>query len=225
MPHPMSGSNLRSRDELSVALMRRVLLFSGLLVICVIVLLVTSPQTAATQSSTTSKAVQFTSPFVAAGGEHILVCAANLSPASPAPTVTAATSSTSAGSNPTVILEILNGVTGALLSQKQIALPPVGTPEPPDPCLEYAVTPPTVTSTTFSSITNLFIGRLEYPPEPTFAAPLPGIIATSLTIFTPDSNGNPTNVRVISFYPPDPCFAPPDPALVAPACRASAPPN
>ncbi len=147
-----------------------------------------------------------TGPFLTATGEHVLLCAANITgltaPTAPSPT---------AGDPPagdvtlSVTLSILNGVTGAVVSSTQVVLPPLGSTEPPDPCLHFAVPPGA-----FAPVSNLFIGAIALNPQPLPPRILPRrILRTSLQIYTPDANGNPTNVRVLSFFPPSPCFVAP----------------
>lgn len=146
-------------------------------------------------------------PLLAVPGETVLVCAANNQLASllppTTPPATAALQSSAAVTSLNVTLQILNGVTGAILAQAQLAVPPLGsTTTPPDPCLNF-----TVPAATFAPSTNLFVVRVALNPQPL----PPGICAAhalsvSLQIFTHDNSGNPTNIRTISFEPPDPCI-------------------
>lgn len=142
-------------------------------------------------------------PILAASGETVLVCAANNQPA-PAPAPAPAALSTDATTAPlNVTLQILNGVTGAILSQAQLAVPPLGsTATPPDPCVNYVVP-----AATFAPSSNLFIVRVLLNPQPL----PPGLcrahaLSVSLQVFTPDPSGSPTNIRTIAFEPPDPCI-------------------
>ena len=143
-------------------------------------------------------------PLLAVGGEKLLLCAVNTLPAvQTSPTsvsaIPAATTSTL-----TVTLQLLNGVTGAVVAQNQVALPPLGAFEPPDPCIAFTVAP-----ATFAPSTGIFVARIELNPQP-----LPpgrcrvNSLTASLQAFTPDANGNPTNIRTIVFTPPDPCIRP-----------------
>ncbi|MHB1938858.1 MAG: hypothetical protein ACYCOR_20090 [Acidobacteriaceae bacterium] len=145
-----------------------------------------------------------TGPILAASGENLLLCAANNLPA-PAVLPTTATIAPADKTSPPfyVTLKILNGVTGAVLSQTELALPPLGsTEEPPDPCLTFTVAP-----STFAPSTNLFVARVELNPQPLPPGLCrPSTLTVSMQIFTPDTNGNPTNIRAISFEPPDPCL-------------------
>ncbi len=144
-------------------------------------------------------------PILTAPGETVLVCAANNQLASllpPSPT-TAAVTPSPAVTPLNVTLQIVNGVTGAVLAQSEITLPPLGSTEaPPDPCLKFSVAPATVAVSA-----NLFVVRVLLNPQPL----PPGICAAhalsvSLQVFTPDTDGNPINIRAISFEPPDPCI-------------------
>lgn len=139
-------------------------------------------------------------PVLAAGGEKLLFCAANNLPAA----TVAPAATTAATSSPTlnVTLEIVNGVTGAVLAQNQIALAPLGSLQlPPDPCVSFTVAP-----ATFAPSTGLFVARIELNPQPL----PPGLcranpLSISLQAFTPTAGGVPTNVRTLTFEPPDPC--------------------
>jgi hypothetical protein len=144
-------------------------------------------------------------PVLAATGETVLLCAANNQLASllpPTPPAPAALTSAAAVTPLNVTLQILNGVTGAVLAQAQLALSPLGSTEtPPDPCVNFSVAPSTV-----ALPASLFVARVLLNPQPL----PPGIcaahaLAVSLQVFTPDGSGNPTNIRTISFLPPDPC--------------------
>jgi hypothetical protein len=156
-------------------------------------------------------------PLLAVGGEKLLLCAVNnLSAASTSPTSVSATTP-AAPTTLTVTLQILNGVTGAVVAQNQVALPPLGAPAPPDPCVNFAVVP-----ATFAPSTGIFVARIELNPQPL----PPGIcranpLTASLQVFTLDASGNPTNIRTIAFAPPDPCIRPffrrgPSPTAVNP---------
>ncbi len=142
-------------------------------------------------------------PILAATGETVLVCAANnqLESLLPPPGPAALTSG-AAVTSLKVTLQILNGITGTILAQSQIALPPLGsTAEPPDPCVSFSVAP-----ASFAPAATLFVVRVALNPQPL----PPGICAAhalsvSLQVFRPDSSGNPTHIRSISFLPPDPC--------------------
>lgn len=152
-------------------------------------------------------------PILAGGGETVLVCAANnqlfgLLPPTPPPTSAAVTNAASV-TPLEVTLQILNGVTGAILAQSQVTLPPLGsTATPPDPCVTYVVPPATLAPSI-----NLFVVRVALNPQP-----LPpglcangshgNILSVSLQVYTPDNSGSPTNIRAISFLPPDPCVRP-----------------
>lgn len=146
-------------------------------------------------------------PILAAAGERILVCAANnqlatLLPPTPASPTAAAVPAASV-TPLTVTLQIINGVTGVVLTQAQLTVPPLGsTFTPPDPCISYLVP-----AATFAPTQNLFVVRVLLNPQPL----PPGICAAhtlsvSLQLYTPDVNGNPTNIRAIAFEPPDPCI-------------------
>lgn len=143
-------------------------------------------------------------PILAGGGEIILLCAANNQPtATTTAPATAALTSPPAGTVMNATLEVLNGITGAILAQRQVSLPPLGSNfTPPDPCLAFSVPPPSLVPST-----NLFVIRVALNPQPL----PPGICArhtfsVALQVYTPDSSGNPSNIRSISFEPPDPCI-------------------
>ncbi len=157
------------------------------------------------QTFTPHPVMHSSGPILTAPGETVLVCAANNQLASllPPPPPTAAVIPSATVTSLDVTLQIVNGVTGAVLAQSQITLPPLGSTEaPPDPCLKFSVAPATVAVSA-----NLFVVRVFLNPQPL----PPGICAAhalsvSLQVFTPDTAGNPTNIRAISFLPPDPCI-------------------
>jgi hypothetical protein len=141
-------------------------------------------------------------PLLAVGGEKLLLCAANTLPAvQTSPTSVSATLAATT-STITVTLQILNGVTGAVVAQNQVALPPLGAPAPPDPCITFIVAP-----ATFAPSASVFVARIELNPQPL----PPGIcranpLTASLQVFTLDASGNPNNIRTVAFEPPDPCI-------------------
>lgn len=158
-------------------------------------------------AATPAPVMRSSGPILTAPNETVLVCAANNQLASllppPPPATAALLPAGPGGATPlNVTLQILNGITGAVLAQSQITLPPLGsTFEPPDPCLHFSVAPSTVALNA-----SLFVVRVLLNPQPL----PPGICAAhalsvSLQVFTSDPNGNPTNIRTISFLPPDPC--------------------
>ena len=165
------------------------------------------PASAQGPTSAPAPIIHSSGPILAAGGETVLVCAANnqlaslLPPSSPPATAAAVPAASVSSLN--VTLQIVNGITGAILTQSQVTIPPLGSTEtPPDPCVNYVVP-----AATFAPTTNLFVVRIELNPQPL----PPGIcraLSASVQVFTPDSNGNPTNIRTIAFEPPDPCFRP-----------------
>jgi hypothetical protein len=143
-------------------------------------------------------------PLLAVGGEKLLFCAANNLPAVQTPPPSVAAASPAANTTLTVTLQILNGVTGAVVAQKQVALPPLGAFEPPDPCITFDVAP-----ASFTPSTSLFVARILLNPQPL----PPGrcradSLTASLQVFTPDATGNPTDIRTLAFTPPDPCSRP-----------------
>ncbi len=139
-------------------------------------------------------------PVLAAGGEKLLFCAANNLPA--ASSAPAATTAAAASPTLNVTLQILNGVTGAVLAENRIALAPLGSADlPPDPCISF-----TVASGAFAPSPGLFVARVLLNPQPL----PPGLcranpLAVSFQAFTPTAGGAPTNVRTLTFEPPDPC--------------------
>jgi hypothetical protein len=143
-------------------------------------------------------------PLLAAGGEKLLFCAANNLPAVQTSPTSASATSTTPSTTLTVTLQILNGVTGAVVAQNQVALPPLGTFEPPDPCIAFTVAP-----AAFAPSTSLFVARILLNPQPL----PPGrcradSLTASLQAFTSDATGNPTDIRTLVFTPPDPCTRP-----------------
>jgi hypothetical protein len=143
-------------------------------------------------------------PLLAVGGERLLLCAANNLPAVQTSPTSVSAAATAAPTTLTVTLQILNAVTGAVLAQNQVTLPPLGTFEPPDPCINFAIAP-----AAFAPSTSLFVARIELNPQPL----PPGIcransLTASLQAFTLDATGNPANIRTIAFAPPDPCIRP-----------------
>ena len=166
--------------------------------------LLSLPQPAVAQSDFIPSIVHSSGPILAAGGETILLCAANNLSAPPPTSVTTAPSLTTTGATINVTLQILNGVTGAVLAERLVALAPLGSTElPPDPCITFVV----ASTSLAAAPLNLFVVRVALNPQPL----PPGLCAansltTSLQIFTPDTNGNPTAIRTISFEPPDPCL-------------------
>lgn len=174
------------------------------------------------QSVGDNGAVFLTAPFVAAGGEQVLLCAANVAgltiPTAPSPT---AADPANGGVTLSLTLSILNGVTGAVVSSTPLTLPPLGSTQyPTDPCLQFSV--PSVAGAAFAPASNLFIASVALNPQPLPPAKLPRrFLRTSLQIFTLDANGNPTHVRVLSVYPPNPCL--PIPGI--PGCTIQAPAN
>jgi hypothetical protein len=181
---------------------------------------------ASAQSNPGIGSVFQTAPFLAGPGEQVLLCAANITglTVSTTPSSPTAADPPGGGVSLSVTLSLLNGVTGAVLLSEQVMLPPLGsTAYPPSPCLQVAPAP-----TVFAPVSNSFIGVVMLNPQPLppglCAAPILGqyppnpcgkVLTTSLQIYTPDPNGNPTNVRSISFEPPNPCFQ----AAGAAACK------
>lgn len=180
---------------------------------------------ASAQNNPSIGAVFMTAPFIAGTGEQVVLCAANviglMVPATPPSATAADPGSGGCGTcDISVTLSLLNGVTGAVLSSQQVTLPRLGTTAfPPNPCLQFAQSP-----AAFAPVNNSFIGIVTLNPQPLPPRVLPRgacpngpifgqfppspcsqVLTTSLQIYTPDANGNPTNVRVIGFYPPNPC--------------------
>lgn len=157
-----------------------------------------------------SPIVHSSGPILAASGERILLCAANNYPvAAPAPTTTAAISSNTSSASLNVALQVLNGITGAVLAQTQVAVPPLGsTATPPDPCLSFTV----ASATLAASPLNLFVVRVALNPQP-LPPGLCAYLGISLQVFTPEVSGSPSNIRAINFEPPDPCSRAPLAAL------------
>lgn len=157
------------------------------------------PPRAATQEAATSRAqVQFTAPFLAAAGEHVLVCAANVSAA------------TGNALPLHVTLELLSAVTGVVMRRGELVLPPLGGVEhPPNPCIEFAVTGGDAPVPSPS----LLLAAVELNPQPLPPGfRLPRLLTAAVQIFTPDAVGVP--VRGVAFLPPSPCLSA--------ACRPSA---
>jgi hypothetical protein len=143
--------------------------------------------------------------FIAAPGESISLCSFSFG----------VTHLTTLPAQPvTVSLEILDGVSGAVLMQNQITLPPLGSPlHPPDPCITYQVPP--LTTSAVPPEGTLFIGAVLVNPQPGFCptcpslpGPPPGVgLMASVNVYTPDTSGLPTNVRFIPvLHPPNPCM-------------------
>lgn len=168
-----------------------------------------SPQASAQlPGSAPSAMFRSSGPILAAGGETILVCAANNQLASllpPAPAAATAVTNPAAVTPLSVTLQVVNGVTGAVLAQTQTTLPPLGsTDTPPDPCVNYVVP-----AATFAPSNSLFLARVFLNPQPLppgICAVGNHVLSVSLQVFTPDINGSPTNIRALSFEPPDPCI-------------------
>ena len=177
---------------------------AGMAAVLVLPALTGASQRAFAQAFTPPPVVRSSGPILAAGGETLLVCVANNQavPTSTAP-ATAAMTSAAVTIPLSVTLQILNGVTGAVLAQAQISPPPLGsTFTPPDPCVNYVVP-----AATFAPSTNLFLVRIALNPQPL----PPGLcalhsVSASVQVFTAGPTGNPTNIRAISFEPPDPCL-------------------
>jgi hypothetical protein len=142
--------------------------------------------------------------FIAAPGEYISICSWNNGVSEPS----------SATSRPVnLTLEILDGVTGAVLAQNQITLPPLGSvAHPPSPCAQYNVPP--LTTPAVPPQGTLFIGVVLVNPQPGACTTCPilpflplgvGLMA-SVNVYTPDTSGLPTNIRFIPvLHPPQPC--------------------
>jgi hypothetical protein len=139
---------------------------------------------------------QITGPALANLGDHLIVCM-NFSKVNFRYTSQ-------------VQMQILNSVTGAVLTQKQFTVQPAGsTALPPDPCLEYVI-PAAVTTSTIGSeaaapaVRPIYIGLVSLNPQPlppdtaVSSQPLPpGTVISSLHVFTPGLFGVPTNIRYI----------------------------
>jgi len=148
--------------------------------------------------------ISSSAPFLAVGGEKLLLCAANNLPAVQTSPTSVSATATAATTTLTVTLQILNGVTGAVVAQNKVALPPLGAFEPPDPCINFAVAP-----AAFAPSTSLFVARIQLNPQPLPPAKCrANPLTASLQVFTPDATGNLTNIRTIAFAPPDPCVRP-----------------
>lgn len=167
-----------------------------------------SLQQAFAQGPALAPVMRSSGPILAAGGETILLCAANNQLAGvlpPSPTAAAEVTSAEAVTSLNVTLQIVNGINGAILAQSQVTLQPLGSSAaPPDPCVNYVVP-----AATFAPSADLFVARILLNPQPL----PPGIcrahaLSVSLQVYTPGSNGSPTNIRAIAFTPPDPCHRP-----------------
>lgn len=162
---------------------------------------------------TTAPIRSISDPLLAQPGEHLLLCVANLAQ-SVTPVTTTTNPPTSVPAVLTATLQVLNGVSRAILAQSQITLPPLGSAtEPPDPCLEFAV-PATPTAATPGPLQQLFIAVVRVSPQPLppssgggVAMPLIPVsledLLSSIQVFTPGPANVPTNIRTIPMHAPN----------------------
>jgi hypothetical protein len=112
-------------------------------------------------------------------------------------------------------LQIINADTHSKVAEKDVTLPPPGSPElPSDPCVQYNI-PLAVTSSSLicascppASSASAYIGLVSVSSEPVppttgsaevSSEPVPPVsVVSSLEIFTLGTNGFPQNVRHIS---------------------------
>jgi hypothetical protein len=159
-----------------------------------------------------------TPPVLALPGDNLLLCAINLAPGNSLPQETisfqfeaVAISYTSETAGPATVL-----------GSTQITLPPLdsGVLHPPGPCIQITI--PVAAPTAPPATPALVAGLLRVNPQPlppgaaTLPQPLLGgclfinpqplaPLAASLQVFTPGTDGEPTNIRLVSFRPPQPC--------------------
>lgn len=141
-----------------------------------------------------------TGPITIALTEHAELCAFSLG----------AIASSSYGPV-SVTEEILDGVTGAVLAEKQITFPSISaSPAASDPCLDYApvLTPTAVTSGAATSPAGkLIVGVLLGAPQVTCSTcvtpvTLPSApVVAALNVFTLATPTAPANIRSISLHP------------------------
>jgi len=138
-------------------------------------------------------------PVIVAPTDHISLCSFSLGAMSP-----------SSYGPVAVTEEIRDGVTGAVLAQKQITLPSVSaTPEPPDPCLEYAqLLTPTATAGAVTTLPpgKLIVGVILVAPQVSCATCVSPVVlptapvVASLNVYTL-AGTTPSNVRTIPLHP------------------------
>jgi hypothetical protein len=108
-----------------------------------------------------------------------------------------------------VHLEILDGVTGAVLNQGTVVVPPgPSTAHPPNPCVQWTV-PTTATFPGGPGELLIGVALVNLVPGCTVCVnpqPLPpGGVVASLSVFMSEANGMPTAIRSVPLHPPQPC--------------------
>ncbi len=174
------------------------LMYAGILALGLLAWSTLAPRRVAAQGDADVRVIRFTStPIAAAGGENVLLCAANVNPSR----------------SVRVALEIQDALTGEVVAQSRLLLAPLGShspasdnTEPPDPCLRFSVPVSSPATQLAAAPLSLYIGRVALNPQPL----PPGIyspydLTTSLQVFSVDVNGNPSSFRGAQFEPPNPC--------------------
>jgi hypothetical protein len=140
-------------------------------------------------------------PVLVAPGDVVSVCGVNL---------TGITTFVGIGGGGTTLdlsEQIVDSVTGAILAQQTINLPPLGSvAHPSNPCVQYSVPS---TSVSVLGPGQLLTGLIAATAQSgTLVAMIAPGISASLNVYTPSPTPTvtPSNIRTVPLLPPQPCI-------------------